>query len=34
VQQETNPTTRMSAKIPLQTVDNLEQIAGSIDQVA
>lgn len=34
VQRETNPTTRMSARIPLQVVDNLSQIAVAVDQVA
>lgn len=34
VQRETNPSTRLTARIPLQTVDNLEQIAVAVDQVA
>ncbi len=34
VQRETSPTTRMAARIPLQTVDNLEQIAIDVSQVA
>jgi phage tail sheath gpL-like len=34
VQRETNPTTRMTARIPLQTIDNLEQIGIAVDQVA
>lgn len=34
VQRETSPTTRMTARIPLQPIDNLEQIAVSVDQVA
>lgn len=34
VQREANPTTRCTARIPIQVIDNLEQIAGSIDQVA
>ncbi len=31
---ESSPTTRMSCKIPLQTIDILDQIATSLDQVA
>jgi len=31
---EASPTTRMSCKIPLQTIDLLHQTATSIDQVA
>jgi phage tail sheath gpL-like len=31
---EASPTTRMSCKIPLQTIDILDQIATSLDQVA
>lgn len=34
VQRETSPSTRMSALIPLQTVDNLEQMAVLVQQVA
>ena len=34
VQRETNPTTRMTARVPLQTIDNLEQMAVAVDQVA
>lgn len=34
VQRETSPSTRMSARIPLQPIDNLEQIAVAVDQVA
>lgn len=34
VQVETNPATRMSARIPLQTIDCLFQFAIAIDQVA
>lgn len=34
VQRETNPTTRMTARIPLQPIDNLEQMAIAVDQVA
>lgn len=34
VQRETNPTTRMTARIPLQPIDNLEQIGIAVDQVA
>lgn len=34
VQRETNPSTRMTARVPLQVVDNLEQIAVAVDQVA
>lgn len=34
VQRETVPTTRMSARIPLQPIDNAEQFAIALDQVA
>jgi phage tail sheath gpL-like len=34
VQRETSPTTRMTARVPLQPVDNLEQMAVAVDQVA
>jgi phage tail sheath gpL-like len=34
VQRETTPSTRLSARIPLQAVDNLEQMAIAVDQVA
>lgn len=34
VQRETSPSTRMTARIPLQPVDNLEQMAVAVDQVA
>jgi len=34
VQRETSPSTRMTARIPLQTIDNLEQIGVIVDQVA
>lgn len=34
VQRETNPSTRLTARIPLQCVDNLEQTAIAVDQVA
>ncbi len=34
VQRETSPTTRMSARIPLRCVDNAEQFAIALDQVA
>lgn len=34
VQRETNPTTRLSARIPLRVVDNAEQFAVALDQVA
>ena len=34
VQRELSPTTRMTARIPLQPVDNLEQTAAAVDQVA
>lgn len=34
VQRETNPTTRMSARIPLQPIDNALQFAIAVDQVA
>lgn len=34
VQRESSPTTRMTARIPLQPIDNLEQIAIAVDQVA
>lgn len=34
VQREAVPSTRMTARIPLQPIDNLEQIAVAVDQVA
>lgn len=34
VQRETSPTTRMSARVPLQPVDNALQFAVAVDQVA
>lgn len=34
VQRETNPSTRMSARVPLQPIDNFEQAAVAVDQVA
>ncbi len=34
VQRETSPSTRMSARIPLQVVDNCEQLAIAVDQVS
>lgn len=34
VQRETNPTTRMGIRVPLQTVDNFRQGAIALDQVA
>ncbi len=34
VQRETSPTTRMSARIPMRVVDNCEQFAVSLEQVA
>jgi hypothetical protein len=34
VQRETNPTTRMGIAIPLQPIDNAEQFAVQISQVA
>ena len=34
VQREANPRTRMGARVPLQPVDNAEQFAVAIDQVA
>jgi phage tail sheath gpL-like len=34
VQREASPTTRLSARIPLQPVDNAEQFALAVDQVA
>jgi phage tail sheath gpL-like len=34
VQRETSPSTRLAARIPLQPIDNLEQIAIAVDQVA
>lgn len=34
VQRETSPSTRMTARVPLQPIDNLEQIAVAVDQVA
>ncbi len=34
VQRETSPTTRMSARIPLRPIDNCEQFAIALDQVA
>ena len=34
VQRATSPTTRMEARIPLQTIDNLLQTATAVDQVA
>lgn len=34
VQRETSPSSRMAARIPLQPIDNLEQIAIAVDQVA
>ena len=34
VQRETNPTTRMSARVPLQPVDNALSFAVAVDQVA
>jgi phage tail sheath gpL-like len=34
VQRETSPSTRMTARIPLQPIDNLEQIGIAVDQVA
>lgn len=34
VQRETNPPTRMSGRVPLQPIDNLDQFALAVDQVA
>lgn len=34
VQRESNPTTRMGIRVPLQTIDNFRQGAAAIDQVA
>jgi len=34
VQRETSPTTRMSARVPLQPVDNALSFAVAVDQVA
>jgi phage tail sheath gpL-like len=34
VQRETSPTTRMSARVPLQPIDVLHQVAIAVDQVA
>jgi phage tail sheath gpL-like len=34
VQRELSPSTRLSARIPLQPIDNLEQTAIAVDQVA
>jgi phage tail sheath gpL-like len=34
VQRETTPSSRMSARVPLQPIDNLEQMAIAVDQVA